>query len=321
MASVDGLRADDIIDRQRLRRRLTFWRIVAVLAVLAIIGGLTLRFGGDQIGAKSRDHVARIDIAGTLLEDDRIVGMIDTIAANDRVRGVIVTIDSPGGTTAAGEAIHEALLRLGEDKPVVAQVDTLAASAGYMIAAGADHIVARQTSIVGSIGVIVQYPNLTGLLEDWGIEVRGIRSTPLKAEPDFFGPPPPGAEQMIREMVLDSYDWFKDLVAERRGFDQPTIDRLADGSVFTGRQALELGLVDELGGRKTARDWLTEQGVGEGLTIIDWRPRSDTPDLLGLAAIGRSVGLIEAAAPIAEAVRDRVLLDGLISLWHADVAF
>lgn len=321
MASVEGLRADDIIDRQRLRRRLTFWRVIAVIAVLAVIAGLALRFGGDQLGAKSRDHVARIDISGTLLGTERLVAMIDSIAASERVKGVIVTIDSPGGTTAAGEALYEAILRLPDDKPVVAQVDTLAASAGYMIAAATDHIVARQTSIVGSIGVIVQYPNLTGLLDSWGIEVRGIRSTPLKAEPDFFGPPPPGAEQMIREMVLDSFDWFKDLVAERRGFDQATIDELADGSVFTGRRGLDLGLVDSLGGRLAARQWLTEQGVDDELDIVDWEPRSETPGLVPLATIGRALGLPDAAMPWARAVHDRVLLDGLISLWHADVTF
>ena len=321
MASTDGLRADDIIDRQRLRRRLSFWRIIAVLAVLAVVGGLALELGGDPLGARNRDHVARIEVSGTLLGADRVVGMIDTIRASERVKGVIVTIDSPGGTTAAGEAIYEAVLRLSEDKPVVAQVDTLAASAGYMIAAASDHIVARQSSIVGSIGVIVQYPNLTGLLDAWGVEVRAIRSAPLKAEPDPFGPPPPGAERMIREMVLDSYDWFKDLVAERRGFDQQTIDRLADGSVFTGRQGLELGLVDTLGGRQTARDWLSGQGVDADLHIVDWRPRGETTGLLPLAALGRSLGLGGATMPIAETIRDRVLRDGLISLWHADAAF
>lgn len=318
---MDGLSADDILDRQRLRRKLSFWRVVTIIAVLAGLAALGFATAGDRLGQKASAHIARIDIAGTLTVDDKMLDLIDTLRANDLVQGVIVNIDSPGGTTAGGEALYDAMRRLADEKPVVAQIDTLAASAGYMVAAATDHIVARQSSIVGSIGVIVQYPNFTGLLDNWGIDVRAIKSTPLKAEPSFFGEPPPGAEAMIRAMILDSFDWFKDLVAERRGFDAATINRLADGSVFTGRQGLENGLVDTLGGRQAARDWLTGQGLDEDLDIVTWEPRRDTSGWLSINALVGGLGVEAAYAPIAETLRNRLFLDGLVSLWHAETSF
>ena len=319
---MEPLRADDIIDRQRLRRKLTFWRAAAIVIALAVLIGLGAAFGGDRFGDRGQPHVARIEISGTITGDDRTLALIERARKNSRVEGVIVTIDSPGGTTAGSEAVYEVLRRLAGEKPTVAQVDTLAASGGYMVAIAADHIVARQSSIIGSIGVIVQYPNFKGLLDDWGVDVRAIKSTPLKAEPSFFGEPPAGAEDMLRALVLDSFDWFKGLVAERRGFDDATIDRLADGSVYSGRVGLENGLVDALGGRETARAWLTEQGVDADLETIRWERRQERGGLLPLTAIAARIaaglGLASPGGAVADALEQRLFLDGLISLWHAD---
>src|SRR5690606_28521603 len=193
------------------------------------------------------DHIAQLRIEGTITEDDDVIDLIDDLRTARQVKGVIVTVDSPGGTTTGGEAIFEAIRRLAEDKPVVAQVGTLAASAGYMIASAADFIVARQSSIVGSIGVIVQIPNITGLMDNIGITMEEVKSSPLKAEPSPFNPTTQEEREMLRAMVLDSYDWFIGLVAERRPLSRGEVTALADGSVFTGRQALERKLVDALG--------------------------------------------------------------------------
>ena len=128
---------------------------------------------------------------------------------------------------------------LAQKKPVVAQVGTLAASAGYMIASAADHIVARKSSIVGSIGVLVQFPDLTGLMDKVGIKLEEVKSSPLKAEPSPFNPTTEEERAMIRRMILDSYDWFVGIVDERRPLTRAEVTALADGSVFTGRQALD----------------------------------------------------------------------------------
>ena len=162
-------RADDIIDRRRLRRKLTFWRIAALLIVAAALAAAAWSFWGDGTRGIAANHVARIKIEGTITENEELLERLERARKAATVKGVILSIDSPGGTTAGGEAIFEAVRKLAAEKPVVAQVGTLAASAGYMIASATDQIVARQSSIVGSIGVLFQFPDVTGLMDKIGV--------------------------------------------------------------------------------------------------------------------------------------------------------
>jgi protease IV len=311
--------ADDIIDRRRLRHKLTFWRIAAVAAALACLAVLAvLSVPDDSFGGKSQPHIAKVRIEGTIVEDEELLGILEQVAESKTVKGVIIAVDSPGGTTAGGEAIFDAVRKISASKPVVAQVGTLAASAGYMIAAATDHIVARQSSIVGSIGVLFQYPNVKGLLDKIGVDVRTIKSSPLKAEPNFFSEPPPGAEEMIRAMILDSYDWFKGLVEDRRPLSGTEVAELADGSVFTGRQAIGNKLIDEIGGEEAAEAWLTGKGLDEDLEIIEWKKPEPVTGLFWTRAVIGWLGLDPLAASPTDAISDRLFLDGLISVWHVD---
>ncbi|MDZ7823987.1 MAG: signal peptide peptidase SppA [Ahrensia sp.] len=315
------MRADDIIDRQRLRRKVTFWRIISVLlAVVGVLGLAGLLIDGESIGQRGSDHVAKIKIEGTITEDEELLERLAEIEKSERVRGVILAIDSPGGTTVGGEAIYEAVRKIAQKKPVVAQVGTLAASAGYMIAAGADQIVARQSSIVGSIGVIFQYPNFEQLLTNLGIDMRAIKSSPLKAEPSFYGQTPAGAEEMIERMILDSFTWFKDIVTERRKFTSEKTDTLADGSIFTGRQAKDNGLIDLLGGEEVARSWLTEKGVDEKLETIEWaKPNRSSNFLFPFAVaewISSQFGIKLGPDALNNRIYEHLMLDGLLSVWH-----
>src|SRR5436189_4750610 len=129
-------------------------------------------------------------------------------------------------------------------KPIVVVLECLAASGGYITASAADHIVARQGSLVGSIGVLFQFPNFTDLMKTVGIKVEEIKSSPLKAAPNGFEPTSPEARAAIDALVKDSYAWFRGLVKERRGMDDAQIEKVADGRVSTGRQAVELKLID-----------------------------------------------------------------------------
>ena len=138
-------------------------------------------------------------------------------------------------------------------------VDGLAASGGYIAAMASDHIVAQDTSLVGSIGVLFQYPNFTDLLKTIGVQVETMRSTPLKAAPNGFEPTSPEARAAIEAIVKDSYAWFRDMVQDRRKLTGDALDKVADGRVFTGRQAIDLKLIDEIGDEQTAIDWLAKQ--------------------------------------------------------------
>lgn len=316
-------RVEDLIERQRLRRKLTFWR-VAALAVAAIgIGAAAFALAGDEFGGAAVDHIARIKIEGTITEDEDLIERLEDIRKSARVKGVILSIDSPGGTTVGGEAIFNEVRKLAGEKPVVAQVGTLAASAGYMIATASDHIVARQSSIVGSIGVLIQFPNFTNLMDKVGITLDEVKSSPLKAEPSPFNPTTEPERAMVRSLILDSYDWFVGLVDERRPLTRAEVTAVADGSIFTGRQALQKKLIDALGGEEEAISWLGKKGVDTKLEVVEWKPKdSDGGFFFSQASTRWLSEALGFPAPAGDLIRElgaeRLFLDGLLSVWQPD---
>jgi len=321
-----SLDADLIVDRRRMRRKLTFWRVLAVLiAVVAIVAVTTTvaRRGVDGVTAGG-DYIARIKITGLIRNDEDRVEALEKLAKSS-AKGVVVHIDSPGGTTAGSEQLHNSLRRVAAAKPLVVVVDGLAASGGYIAAMSAEHIVAQQTSLVGSIGVLFQYPNFTEVLKTIGVKVEEIKSSPLKAAPNGFEPTSPEARAAIEALVKDSYAWFRDMVKDRRKMDDELLQRVTDGRVFTGRQGVELKLVDELGNEKTALDWLTkEKGLKPDTPVRDWDLKSRFGDLsilhMATAAVLDAVGLGSFARQLESwgSVRaiERLNLDGLLALWH-----
>jgi len=316
-----AMRVDDLIERQRLRRKLTFWRVATLAAAAVAIVAAIYLAGGQEFRGISADHIAKIKIEGTITEDDKLLERLEDIRKAGSVKGVIVSIDSPGGTTAGGEALYEELRKLAAEKPVVAQVGTLAASAGYMIATATDHIVARQSSIVGSIGVLVQFPNVSGLMDKIGVTLDEVKSAPLKAEPSPFNPTTEPERAMLRAMIMDSYDWFVGLVAERRAMSRAEVLTLADGSVFTGRQALQKRLIDAVGGEDKAIDWLGTKGVDTGLDVIEWKPKNANGSLFfSQSALDRIAVALGYPAGSGEIIRElgaeRLFLDGLLSVWQ-----
>jgi protease IV len=315
---------DDIIDRRRLRRKLGFWRVIALFAALIAGSGLYYAYLGPDARKFAADHIAKIRIEGTITEDEELLSRLSEIEKSESAKALILQIDSPGGTTAGGEAIYEAVRKVAAKKPVAAQIGTLGASAGYMIAVAADHVVARQSSIVGSIGVIFQYPDVSQLLGTLGVKVESIKSSPLKAEPNFFTPASEEAKAMIGRMIADSYEWFVGIVDERRPFDRSQTLALADGSVFTGRQAVKNKLIDELGGEAQSVAWLQAKGIDAKLDVVEWEraPEGTAEFLPGLSArvLERLLGLpIGTGGQMREGLEKHMFLDGLLSLWHVDL--
>ncbi|MFA6154095.1 signal peptide peptidase SppA [Mesorhizobium sp.] len=316
-----ALRADDLIDRRRLRRKLTFWRAAAIAIVALGVIALSVWFKGDGFSGSAVNHIAKVRIEGTITEDDELIERLESIRLSSKVKGVILSIDSPGGTTVGGESIFEEVRKLAADKPVVAEVGTLAASAGYMIASAADHIVARKTSIVGSIGVLIQYPDVSGLMDKLGVKLEEVKSSPLKAAPSPFKPTNDDERAMVRKLILDSYDWFVGIVAERRKMTHEQALALADGSIFTGRQGVANGLIDAVGGEKEAVDWLATKGVDAKLDVIEWKNKEGSGSFLFSKAMVRTIGSalglpVSNSDIIHELGADRLFLDGLVSVWH-----
>src|SRR5438045_4174224 len=297
-----SLDADTIVDRRRMRRKLTFWRVGAIIVAIGavIAAAAALRAPGTEAWVGTAGSIARVTISGLIRTDGQRVEALERLGKS-RARAVIVHINSPGGTTSGSEQLHDSLTRLKAQKPLVVVVDGVAASGGYITAIAADHIVAMETSLVGSIGVLFQYPNVADLLKTIGIKVEEIKSSPLKAAPNGFEPTSPEARAAIEAIVSDSYAWFRGMVKARRHLDDAALERVADGRVFTGRQGIALKLVDELGDERTAIAWLANtKNIDPKTPVRDFRLRdrfSDLPflhtaavavlDALGLGALAR----------------------------------
>jgi protease IV len=320
-----SLDADYIVDRRRMRRKLTFWRIFAVILVaLAVIGTALALRSPNGFASTPGPYIARITIEGLIRSDRDRVDALERLGRSS-ARAVIVHINSPGGTTGGSEQLHDSLKRLKDQKPMVVVVEGLAASGGYIAALAADHIVAQSSALVGSIGVLFQYPNFTDLMKTLGVKVEEIKSTPLKAAPSPFEPASPEARAAVEAIVKDSYDWFRGLVRDNRKLEGDELARVTDGRVFTGRQAIDLKLIDELGDEKQALAWLAkEKGIDPKTRVrnYDLEPRfGDLPflhvaavmafDAVGLGAFARRIEAWGTVRAI-----ERLNLDGLLALWH-----
>lgn len=310
--------ADTIIDRRRLKRAVTFWRVAALLAAgvlgAVVAGRLT---GVGPVGP----YVADLTVENVIVDDPDRLAALEDVAMSDRAKALVVRINSPGGTVVGGESLYKALRHVAERKPVIAVMGELATSAGYMVALGADYIVAREGTLTGSIGVLLQTADVTGLLGKLGIEPISVKSGPLKAQPNPLEPFSDAARAATRDVVLDMYAMFTDLVAERRKLEPAALEKLADGRVYTGRQARANGLIDHLGGLGEARTWLAEQhGIERDLPL---RPveEPDAPTFLAAMTEGALGGLWPG---LAESVFGKTVfseglrLDGLVSVWHPD---
>jgi protease-4 len=322
-----SLETDHIVDRRRMRRKVTFWRVVTFLiAIIAVVGiAAALRGPGGTFVQPIAAQISRVTIQGIIRGDDDRTKALDNLANSRATRAVIIHIDSPGGTTAGSEELHDALRRVALKKPTVVVVDGMAASGGYIAAMAADHIIARNTSLVGSIGVLFQFPNVTHLLDTIGVKVEEIKSSPLKAAPNGLEPTSPEAHAAIEALVVDSYAWFKGMVQDRRKLDGEALDHVADGRVFTGRQAISLKLADEIGSEREAIDWLAKTNQIDPKTPVrDWRLTTRFNELsflhLGSAALLESIGLGAVAhrlesLGLLQAV-EKLNLDGMLALWH-----
>ena len=230
-----SLETDLLLDRRRLKRRLLFWRSFAVLAVVAaVLVAMARRGRAIRQGA----HRKRLTVSGIITDDRKLVEAVSKLADNDSVKALIVTIDSPGGSVAGGEALHDAIARVAQKKPVVAVMGGTAASAGYMIAVPAARIFAREGTLTGSIGVLLETGEVSGLLKTLGIDAEAITSGPLKDQPSLIRPLTPEGRDVLHGLVMDMYDQFVGMVASGRHMDAAKVRELADGRAYTGRQAL-----------------------------------------------------------------------------------
>ena len=305
------LETDLLVDRARLKRHLVFWRVFAISAVVLAL--IAVAGNGRRGKVALRPHIVRFSVDGVIGDDRALAEGLAGLADNSAVSALILSIDSPGGSVAGGEALHDAVVAVTARKPVVAVMRGEAASAGYMIAAPAARIFARQSTITGSIGVVMETGEVSGLLAKLGVSSTQIVSGPQKGQPDPAQPLQPATRAYLQGMIDDLYGQFVDIVAQGRHMPVAQVRALADGRAYTGRQALPLGLVDQFGGEREARQWLAQnRGVKLTTPVVDYDPhRSRWSALMDRAQFG---GVLGAMANLF--VSQRVRLDGPIALWQ-----
>lgn len=302
-----SLDADAIVDRRRLKRRLIAWRLAAITAVAAL--AYVALFPLQVI--TGRDHIASMQVSGLITDDQARLKSLGKIASNQRIKALVVRINSPGGTAVGGETLYHALRRVADEKPVVALIRTMGASGGYMAALAADRIYARENSLTGSIGVVLQTAEMSGLLEKIGIKAETLASGPLKAQPSAFEPMTDEGRAVTQSLIDDTHNWFVNLVSQRRKLTPEEANSAADGRLFTGRQALGFKLIDEVGGLLEARTWLQSQGVPTGLPM-----QSIDASFVDGGWLQRLIGSAEKTL-----LSERLTLDGLLTLWQPNHLF
>ena len=300
------MEASRLIDRRLLKRRLIFWRITAAAALLALVGVAVYRADFRQ-----KEQIARISITGIIVEDDDRDKALARIAKDDNIKALIVRINTPGGSTTGSEELYLGLRRIAEKKPVVSVIGTVGASGGYIAAIASDRIYVRETSITGSIGVLMEMAEFSGLLEKLGVRSEQITSGVYKGKPSATRPMSEKVRQAIQSLINDAHDWFVGLVRERRNMDEARLDRVANGRVFTGRQAVTETLADAIGGEREARKWLEkEHKMKTDLPVVDIRWGDD--EGLFLRLFGR---MFANWLP-----RHSAGLDGLVAVWHPSLS-
>jgi protease-4 len=218
---------------------------------LAILGLLVVAERGEvSLGG---NRVALVEVQGVILSADEVVRELEEHLEDPSIRAVVVRVESPGGVVGPSQEIHDAVARVrAKGKPVVVSMGAIAASGGYYLAAPADHIVASPGTLTGSIGVLMQLAEIEGLLKKVGVNLEVIKAGRHKDVGNFARAMTPEERAILQGLLDDMYDQFVTAVAEGRRLDRATVLALADGRIYTGRRAKELGLVDSLGGLEDA---------------------------------------------------------------------
>lgn len=299
------LSAEVILERIKLKSGIRKWRALAIVALTILAVSLV----GLPEKALEKDFIARISISDIIIEDRDRDEIISGLKDNKHVKAVILYVNSPGGTTTGGETLYEVLRDLAEVKPVVSVMGTVATSAGYMVAITGERVFARKSSITGSIGVMLQSAEFTEMAHKLGIGLDTIKSRPLKGTPSPFEKLTPESTQALQDVIDDFYNVFVDMVSERRKISRSQVLKLADGRVYTGLQAFNNKLIDEVGGEKEALEWLRkDKKIPSSIEVKEvklYRPRDEFKELFSSMTKSLMNDLFSYFRP-----------EGLISIWN-----
>jgi protease IV len=282
-----GVSIGSFIECKNLRRSVRFWRFFCFFVFIVFLVSYSLLLKGSF--KLSRDNVVLMNINGMIFEDTSRNEALLEIANDDKVKALIVNLNSPGGTVVGGETLYNYLKKVSENKYLVVVMKEQAASGAYMAAVAANHIIAHNGTLTGSIGVLLQSFDVSDLLKKVGVKPVIIKSSKLKAVPSPLEPLDSESELFLSELVGDSFDLFKEIVISNRSLKKENYGAIFDGRVLTGRQALKLGLIDEIGDVEYAKEWLYSKGIDKN---ISYRKVSVKKKIFNFGSLGSVSNLL-----------------------------
>jgi len=302
-----ALNADTLLDRMHLKSQAQRWRIIALAVGLSAILLLLGNIGGVTPGLNN-NYIARFTVEDVIVDDVERQTLLRELAEDDNVKAVILRMDSPGGTTVGSDQLYRDIRAIAEHKPVVCTMRSYATSGGYLASLGADYIFANHGTLTGSIGVILQTAEVTKLIEKIGVTPITVKSGPLKGSPTMFEKFTPDQEALLKSIINDFQDYFLGLVKERRKLTDAQLKNIADGRVVSAPTALELHLIDAIGGEDEALKWLEkEHDISADLDVKDVELSEEEPSIKKFVGSYASQALLN---------HDLTQLDGLISVWQ-----
>jgi protease-4 len=278
----------------RKRRPILFW-----LGMCIVLGGMLMALGNwlleREEGILGGESLAVVRVEGFIGDTRKLLAWIDRLTRDRNIKGVLLRVNSPGGGAAASHELHDAIKRLAAKKPVYASMGSVAASGGLMVALAAQRILATPSTITGSIGVKMEIPQVQGLMDKLGLQRESIASGKYKEAGTPFRPMTTDERTYLTEIIDDMHKNFVTLVAQARKLPEEKVLAMADGRILTGSKALELGLVDALGGQAEALRQLRVAANVEYRTPVLEQPKEEKllrkllENLLGVDLDARTV--------------------------------
>lgn len=249
------------------RHPFIFWTGIIILLIVLI--NVLLYFLDDEDETDPDNCLALVSVQGPIMNPESVLAWIQKLENMDGVKGILLRVDSPGGGAAASQEIYAALARIGSKKPIVVSMGSMAASGGLMVSMAGERIFANPSTITGSIGVRMDIPQVQGLMEKIGIGQETLVTAPFKDAASYMHPLSPEARSYLEKVLMNMHEQFVSIVAKGRKMDLGKARSLASGKIFTGEQALGLGLVDVMGGQYEAHKWLAEKtGVAQTQDLL-----------------------------------------------------
>ncbi len=263
---------EDLLINLDYKKQTKIWRNLSIILVCLFLIFILKNIKKNKSTKEDyifSDIIAEIEIDDEIIEDDYRDKKISELISDNRVKAVILNIDSPGGMVTPSEILYDLISKLNEKKPVVVLMGGMATSGAYMVAIASDYLIARNTTLTGSIGVLMQSYEIVDLAKKLGIELKTFKSSELKGMPSLFEKNNEHSNIVLQDTVDDIYQYFADLVKTRRKMTDENFKLAINGQAFTGRQALKIGLIDEIGDKNSALNYLKTKGINTELPIVN----------------------------------------------------